>query len=251
MALQEQFESQGNWLFRYRGILPIIILVAGIAVLVYSKTDPSNFFYNKTAQEVAWYNGACILICLIGLAIRVYTVGHTPANTSGRNTTEQVADSINQTGIYSIIRHPLYVGNFVMWLGIALATYNFWFVIVFALIYWIYYERIMFAEEQFLRRKFGETYIAWAAKTPAFIPNFKLYTTSRVSFSWKKALKQEKNGLVALFLVFSLFDVIGQVGRGGHDYNYILYGICATTLIMYCILRYLKRKTHVLNESGR
>ncbi|MDR0668307.1 MAG: isoprenylcysteine carboxylmethyltransferase family protein [Prevotellaceae bacterium] len=229
----------------------MIILAAGIAVLIYSKTDSSNFFYNKTAQEIAWYNAACILICLIGLAIRVYTVGHTPANTSGRNTTKQVADNVNQTGIYSIVRHPLYVGNFVMWLGIALAVYNFWFVLTFALVYWIYYERIMFAEEQFLRRKFGEAYTGWAAKTPAFIPNVKLFTKSQVSFSWKKALKQEKNGLVALFFVFSLFDVIGQVVRGSHDYNYILYGICMGTIIMYGILRYLKKKTQLLNETGR
>ena len=62
----------------------MIILAAGIAVYIYSKTDPSNFFYDKTSQEIAWYNAICILISLIGLAIRVYTVGHTPANTSGR-----------------------------------------------------------------------------------------------------------------------------------------------------------------------
>ena len=33
-------------------------------------------------------------------------------NTSGRNTHDQVADSLNTSGIYSIVRHPLYVGNF-------------------------------------------------------------------------------------------------------------------------------------------
>jgi protein-S-isoprenylcysteine O-methyltransferase Ste14 len=251
MALQEQFESHGNWLFRYRGVLPLIILAAGMAVLAYSKTDPTNFFYDKTAQQLAWYNGACILISLLGLAVRVYTVGHTPANTSGRNTDEQVADSLNQTGIYSIVRHPLYVGNFVMWLGLALAVYNFWFVLVFALVYWLYYERIMFAEEQFLRRKFGDAYTAWAAVTPAFIPAFRRFTKPRESFSWKKALRQEKNGLVALFFVFSLFDLIGQAVRCGHDYNYILYAAFAATLVGYGILRYLKKRTRLLSETGR
>ena len=29
MALQEELESQGNWLFRYRSFLPIAIVVVG------------------------------------------------------------------------------------------------------------------------------------------------------------------------------------------------------------------------------
>ncbi|GHU14504.1 hypothetical protein FACS189441_4300 [Betaproteobacteria bacterium] len=126
MALQEEFEQQGNWLFRYRGILPIIILFVGTAT-------------------------------------------YTPANTSGRNTTGgQLADCLNTTGIYSIVRHPLYLGNFLMWFGISLLTGNLWFVTAFCLIYCVYYERIMYAEEQFFRRKFGIVYTEWAAKTPVF-----------------------------------------------------------------------------------
>ena len=60
-----------------------------------------------------------------------------------------------------------------MWLGAALLIANAWFVVVFILVYWVYYERIMYAEEQFLRRKFGTVYTDWAAHTPAFIPSFK------------------------------------------------------------------------------
>jgi len=83
----------------------------------------------------------------LGLFIRAYAVGHTPANTSGRNTKEQLADELNTTGIYSMVRHPLYLGNFFMWLGAAVLTKNGWFIVAFILLYWIYYERIMFAEE--------------------------------------------------------------------------------------------------------
>jgi len=34
MALQEELEKQGNWLFRYRGVLPLILIVAGITVYI-------------------------------------------------------------------------------------------------------------------------------------------------------------------------------------------------------------------------
>ena len=35
MALQEEFEQQGVWLFKYRSNLPIIILVLGYALYYY------------------------------------------------------------------------------------------------------------------------------------------------------------------------------------------------------------------------
>jgi protein-S-isoprenylcysteine O-methyltransferase Ste14 len=248
MDLHEQFESQGNWLFKYRGILPIIILIPGIMVLIYSELNPSALFKDNMSF-IDYYTVGCIFICLTGLAIRVYTIGYTPDNTSGRNTAKQVADTLNRTGIYSIVRHPLYVGNFVMWLGIALAVRNFWFALVFALLYWIYYERIMYAEEQFLRRKFNEIYASWSARTPAFIPDFKLFIKPEAPFRWKKVLRQEKNGLAALFIVFSLFDLIGELVRKSDDYNYALYIICLITVVLYCVLRYLKNNTQLLNDT--
>jgi protein-S-isoprenylcysteine O-methyltransferase Ste14 len=71
------------------------------------------------------------------------------------------------TGAYSIARHPIYFGNFFIGLGFALYCASFWVVAVFVLLFWVYYERIMFAEEEFLRRTFGKAYESWAARTPA------------------------------------------------------------------------------------
>jgi protein-S-isoprenylcysteine O-methyltransferase Ste14 len=247
MDLHKQFEYQGSWLFKYRGILPFIILLAGIIVYINSMLDSSNFFYNK-ALLMDYYIVFCIFICLIGLAIRVYTIGYASDNTSGRNTSEQVADTLNRTGMYSIVRHPLYVGNFIMWLGVALVVHNFWFVAIFVLLYWIYYERIMYAEEQFLRRKFGETFTDWAMRTPAFIPSFKLFVKPQTSFRWKKVLNQEKTGLAALFIIFSQFDFIEQLVRKSNDYNYVIHIICLTNITLFCIVRYLKKKTQLLND---
>jgi protein-S-isoprenylcysteine O-methyltransferase Ste14 len=247
MNLQKQFETQGNWLFKYRGILPLIILFAGMGFLVHSEFDGSNIFYGNTFL-MNYYILSCIFICLTGLAIRIYTIGHAPDNTSGRNTSEQLAETLNRTGIYSIVRHPLYLGNFLMWLGIAFAVQNFWFVAFFVLLYWIYYERIMYAEERFLHRKFGKTFTDWAERTPAVIPDFKLFVKSDTPFRWKKVLKQENNGLAALFIIFSAFDLIVQLLQKSYDYNYVLYVICLFTIVLYCILRYLKKKTQLLND---
>jgi protein-S-isoprenylcysteine O-methyltransferase Ste14 len=250
MALQEEFEKQGLWLFTYRGILPLIILVIGTILYLRTEIYPESFILEETPYEI-YFETFCLLVSIFGLIIRIYTVGHSAKNTSGRNTEEQVADSINTTGIYSTVRHPLYLGNFFMWLGPAIITGNFWFVVAFGFFYWIYYERIMYAEEQFLRKKFGTLYTDWAEKVPAFIPSFKNFVKPSLPFSWKKVIKKEKNGLAAVFLIFAAFDIAGEMIQHKRDFNYFLIIMCILTAIMYLILKYLKSQTKVLDEADR
>src|SRR4030042_1729349 len=250
MAVQEEFEKQGLWLCRYRGTLPFIILLIGAALYVRTKIRPDTFFLEETPYEI-YYEYFCLLVSLFGLGIRVFTVGYTPKNTSGRNVKEQVAETLNTTGIYSVVRHPLYLGNFFMWLGPGLLTGQFWFIMAFVFFFWVYYERIIFSEEQFLRRKFGKTYTGWAENVPAFIPRFKSFVKSDWPFSWKKVLKKEKNGLASVFVVFTAFNIAGEIIQHKTDYNYFFIVSCALSLVLYFILKYLKRRTEVLNEEGR
>jgi len=250
MALQEEFESQGNFLFRHRSILPLVIIIVGL--FVFSINRYLGITYDLTLPY-STLEYCCLGVCLFGLFIRVYTVGYTPANTSGRNTHDQVADTLNTTGIYSVVRHPLYVGNFFMWLGIALMTEKGWFVVSFILMYWLYYERIMYAEEQFLRRKFGENYLNWAAKTPAVFFSFKNKKKPNYPFSWKKVLKKEKNGLLAIFILLYIFHTIADSIDSQYfqpEMNWLAFAtlICG---LSYMILKFMKKKTNLLNEAGR
>src|SRR6218665_729176 len=205
MALIEELEDQGNFLFKLRSYLPLVFLLAGLGVFYWRiiNGDYSGIGFNYWLISLA--------VGLSGLLVRIYTVGHTPKNTSGTNTSEgQLADELNQTGIYSVVRHPLYVGNFLMWFGVAMLSADFWFLVAFTLLYWVYYERIMFAEEAFLRRKFGNVYLDWAAKTPAFVPALRVPSKAKYPFSIKKVLKKEKNGVAALFLLFYVFELTAQ-----------------------------------------
>lgn len=244
MALKEELEKQGNWLFKYRSTLPIGILLIGLVVSIHANLK------EEATNCTTLYEVACLLVSVIGLGIRIYTVGYTPKNTSGRNTAEgQVADSLNTTGIYSIVRNPLYLGNFFMWLGLAMFTESLWFVISFILFYWIYYERIIYAEEQFLERKFGEKYRLWADKVPVFIPNLGLFTKNELSFSIKKVLKKEKNGLFAMFLIFMMFDLIGEWIKNHSHYNLLFVGGTILTMIIYIVLKVLKMQTRFLENN--
>ena len=112
MALVEQLESQGNMLFRYRGQLPLILFLLVIPVMIY--TAPVDL---EPSSSNLWTIVA-IAFSVLGAIVRAYTIGTTPRGTSGRNTKCQVAEQLNTTGIYSTVRHPLYLGNYLMWIGI-------------------------------------------------------------------------------------------------------------------------------------
>ncbi len=64
---------------------------------------------------------ACLALSYAGLVLRCLIVGFVPGGTSGRNTTEQRAVHLNTSGAYSVVRHPLYVANFVILLGVTLS----------------------------------------------------------------------------------------------------------------------------------
>ena len=168
MALKEELKVQGDFLFKYRSYLPLGLLLVGLGLKLYNEI---SFNYGNEFSVFQLIENSAIFISSLGFLIRVITVGFTPSNTSGRNTLDgQIAGSLNTSGMYSFIRNPLYLGNYFMWLGIAMFTGSLWFVIVFSLVFWIYYERIVFSEEVFLRDKFAVQYLDWSSKTPPFIP---------------------------------------------------------------------------------
>jgi protein-S-isoprenylcysteine O-methyltransferase Ste14 len=245
MMLADQMEKQGHWLFKYRGVLPIILLFTGTWFYIQTELNPASFILENTPYEI-YYETGCLIIALFGLFIRAYTVGYSPDNTSGRNTQNQVADVLNTSGIYSIVRNPLYIGNFLMWIGVALLTGNFWFVFAFILFYFMYYERIIYAEEKFLFSKFGKQYSEWAEVTPVIIPSFRNFRKPELKFNFKKVLRQEKNGLAALFFIFCFDDIIGKIIEHSNHYNYFLIVCCIVTLLGYCVLKYMKYNTNLL-----
>jgi protein-S-isoprenylcysteine O-methyltransferase Ste14 len=211
MALIDSFEKSGNFLFRYRGHLPIILIILAIPVsLITPYQSISKFKYLEFSFHVF-----CFCSVLVGHLIRILTVGRRFMHSSGRNRSHQVAKELNTTGMYSIVRHPLYLGNALIWFGLVCFLENYWFVFIFILMFWLYYERIMFAEEQFLERQFGDKFKMWSLGVPAFIPNFRKFTPSNSSFSWRIFLKNEYPGWIStmttiLFLIILKRSVMMQ-----------------------------------------
>ncbi len=246
MALQEELEVAGNWLFRWRSYLPLVLLVPMLMALGQ---------FTCSAHDAAWrevWELLCLLVSMTGAGLRILTVGFVPARTSGRNTHGQQAEALNTTGSYSIVRHPLYLANFLIWLGIALFLGVWWFVFLFVTLFWLYYERIMYAEEQFLRRQFGQLFVDWSNRVPAFIPNPLKWQRPAMPFSVKTVLKRECATIFAIAIGFPAFDLVEDTCLFGslHVAHFFIVLACAGTAV-YLLLRALKKRTRLLDVEGR
>lgn len=244
MALSHELERVGNWFFRWRSYLPLLLLGLFLLALADFTYLTQHHHLNRLWELF------CLAVATLGLLIRILTVGYVPRGTSGRNTRRQVAETLNTTGMYSIVRHPLYVGNFIMWVGISLFFHLWWFTLLIALIFWIYYEKIMYAEEAFLAKKFGPQFLRWAEKTPLFIPQLSLWQAPEMEFSWKSALKREYASFFAMIAIFTALKVLsGFWVERTLILDPIWTGIFLSSLAFYLAVRLLKKKTPLLDDD--
>lgn len=237
MALIDDLTQTGAALFRRRGHLPLLFL----PLFALALSDFAYFGGSETGDHL--WEAFCLGVAALGLFVRAVTVGCVPWHTSGRNTREQKAAVLNTTGMYSIVRHPLYLGNFLIWLGLALFVHQLWLLLVAVLAFWLYYERIMLAEEQFLRARFGAEFEAWAARTPAFVPAAALWRAPALPFSARQVLAREYPTWLATVAAFFLLELGGYlaVGEPLHvDRGWgVLVGAAA---VLYVVLRRLKKR---------
>lgn len=244
MALREEFETTGNWLFRWRSYLPIALIIVILPGI--------NSGEYQSKRYIFYYELIALIISLTGMAIRCVVVGYKPKNTSGGNVRRQKAEVLNTKGLYSIVRHPLYLGNFIIWIGISLVFRTWWMTVLIGLIFCLYYERIAFAEEEFLRKKFKDSFIQWAAVTPAFFPTMKNWQPAESAFSWKKILGKEYACFFAIIMTFTIIKIlINLITYRNLSIEPAWLIIFSTGLVIYLTLRFLKRCTNFLDTPDR
>lgn len=253
MSLYQTMIRHGHTMFRWRSYIPLLFI--GPLLLAFKESSQMEAMVGNGLEDV-WVLFSFI-VALSGIALRAFTVGFVPANTSGRNAKEQRADVLNTRGMYSVVRNPLYLANFIIILGVLLSIKVWWLVLIVSLVFFIYMERIILTEESFLEEKFGETYNAWRAKTPVIIPNFKLWQPSPSPFSWKTVLKREYPGLLGMATAFLVTEMVTDLIVEGEPFSTwiqedIIWPILYTAILILCLtLRTLKKHTSVLKVEGR
>jgi protein-S-isoprenylcysteine O-methyltransferase Ste14 len=202
--IADELSTTGDVLFRWRSYVPLAL----VPLFVLSVND------DRAPTPFSW-ELFCFAVSLCGLAARAYVIGTAPHGTSGRGTRRPTADSLSTQGAYSVVRHPLYVANTLIWLGCAMLTGTWYCPAIVVLLSFIYHERIAAREEAFLEATFGERFRTWASEVPAMIPDFGRYQPSDVPFQFRKVVIQESHGLCAIGTAFLTLDTIEDSMRLG------------------------------------
>ncbi|MGH6951475.1 MAG: methyltransferase family protein [Vitreimonas sp.] len=104
--------------------------------------------------------GALVLgaISLIAAAILRFTRAGTAVQTHAPST------ALVTSGVYGVMRNPIYVGFFCLLLGIALLAAWDWLVLLAFIVMGIIHWGVVRREERYLSAKFGEAYAAYKAR---------------------------------------------------------------------------------------
>lgn len=245
MKISEQISCTGAFFFRWRGYLPLLLLPVFLLSFI-----GYDYPFGSHKLDLLWEIG-CFLVSMLGLSVRILTGGTVPTGTSGRNTKRQKADALNTTGFYSIVRHPLYLGNYLIVLGISLFPRSWFLPIIVSLASILYYERIIFAEEAYLENKFGDKYREWADRVPTIIPRFKSYQPAELLFSWKAALRREFYGVAVIIATFFMLEVIADlIACGEIRFDPFWTPLFVMGLVFFLMMRVLKKKMRCVRVKG-
>jgi len=170
----------GNFSFRYRGYLLPIAVILLILPSPHFSADPA----------IAGLIG--FLVALLGQAVRVVTIGLAYIIRGGKDHRVYAEDLVT-SGLYSHCRNPMYVGNFFLLLGLAIASNSWVFALVAIPLSLGMHKAIVAAEEHFLRTKFGAQFDDYCARVPRWVPRLEgLATTVRgMQFEWRRVVMKE------------------------------------------------------------
>lgn len=201
-TLHDAMVRQGERLFRLRSLVPLLIVPAAIPAV-----RDFRYAWGTHTGDIAW-EAISFAVALAGFAVRCLVAGYVPSGTSGRSVRGFRAQSLNTDGMYSLCRNPLYLGNFLVALGVLLFLHAPYLLVLYALLFWLHYERIILAEEEFLLRQYGDVYRAWAQTTPAFLPRVSGWRRPGRPFSWSRAARREASTLLGIAVAMTFLEAV-------------------------------------------
>jgi protein-S-isoprenylcysteine O-methyltransferase Ste14 len=241
VKLLAQIPRSGGVLFRQRGLLPLLLLPLFLIGLVDARLPAT-----LPAGARAWQM-LSLVIALAGLAVRVAAVGTAPPGTSERSTTSPRASTLRTTGLYSVARHPLYVGNSLTAVGLACFTTTWYVPAIVAVLAMLYHERIAAREEVFLEEKFGAEFERWADRVPAFLPRLSGYVRSETPFLWRRVVGREFHALFVIGATLFALDLVrSALATGRLVFDPAWTGFFLLTAAIFIVCSGLKKHTGVL-----
>ena len=187
---------QKNWIFKYRGYLPVI---PGLILI---------FFSNLSRNSII----VSIFFVILGEFIRIYSVAYTGKETRSNKTK---AETLISDGPYSMVRNPIYLGNFFIGLGF-IFLFNVWMpyiILLYIFFFSVEYGIIISVEEKFLFEKFGDKYKKYKESVAIILPIHKRYSGEKIIPDFNASFKSERDTFITILIVYLLTCVVNIIEK--------------------------------------
>jgi protein-S-isoprenylcysteine O-methyltransferase Ste14 len=224
----------GNFFFHYRnGLFPLFYVILFI-------NGPAAFPDPRLALIIG------ILIAAIGQGLRAWTVGLDYIVRGGRNR-RVYADNLVQGGLFAHCRNPLYVGNYLILVGVGVASNSLLFLWIALPFFLFAYRAIIAAEEAFLLGKFGDEFTKYCSRVNRVLPNFSGLSKSLegMEFNWRRLISAEYGSAALWMAAIILVSLKNLWFAGQFDLQSVptraLVVAAAVVAVAYCLARFLKK----------
>lgn len=228
----------GKFLFRYRNILAPLLFI--LAAVIGRPSYPLGRADLNMALDILGF-----VVGLSGQALRVVTIGYEYIKRGGQDR-QVYASKLIEGGVFAHCRNPLYVGNILMAVGLALIMHSLAFYLVFVPLIIFAYVSIVAAEEDFLRGKFGQEYDAYCRRVNRWVPRWKGWkrSTAAMTFNWRRVLLKEYNTFfmyIATLAAAEIWSRYRVAGPGALPNTGLFIVGLAVWLALYVLVRSLKK----------
>lgn len=184
-----------GFVFRTRGLYIFAVLIVSLVLKFYLHgTTPLLFF------------AVGLVIMVAAQAFRTYSASYL----WGRQAvTEIEAEFLCTSGPYAHLRNPLYLGNFLIGVGVCIAINEWYAYTLFIISYGLIYSVVIPYEERFLQEKFGDVYVEYKAHTGRLIPRLKGYEGDvKVNPNYKAGILGEIHSPIVLAVIFTIIYLL-------------------------------------------
>ncbi|MFA5286673.1 MAG: isoprenylcysteine carboxylmethyltransferase family protein [Candidatus Omnitrophota bacterium] len=190
-----------------------------------------------------------IALILLGQLIRVSARGFKAEHSKNGNV-------LIKGGPYSLVRNPMYLGIFLIGLGVVLMLFKWWVVAIFIVFFIIRYILLIYQEEKKLKSLFPESYSVYCKEVPRRIcPSINALLERDICEYIPLKLKWIKKEIgaiiIVLFLVLLVESWEGIKYGGIKEYLKELTGISAVIFLFICLTGYLSWCTFNQNDSNK